>query len=212
MSDDKPWTWEQFVNKLKIMFSFNPNFDLVKHFRELHSCIQYRERIREEFKLKSKEHDKKLIRKTVRDLEKSLIPLEKNSLRNQETINSTKNTINKHTDALHWNIIIPQRYSKTQIYISKLCGIFYEGTGQMPAVKSNRKSFYGSGEYERYSGNFYEFLLEAKPLLAEIGIELGDNYETIGKYAYQIVNGDKTKGSISFAKLLEEMETNPDTI
>ncbi len=196
-------TWEQRVNKLKIIstFPFHPDFDLVKHFRELPLCTESRAKLREEFKEESDKlvDRKKASSKKIRALEKALAQLSPTN--NQTVITTIENEIEKSKDDVSWDVITPQRYSKSKMYISRLCGIFYEGTGILPEVKAPKVK--GKSPYR---GNFYGFLLVAKPLLEEIGIELGDNHTTIGDYAYQIVNGNKKEGIISFAKLINEMK------
>lgn len=196
-------TWEDWVNKLKRTSEFDSNFELARHFKELRLYTEHRDLLRSEFKKETAAliELKKNVTKEIRTIEKAL----KLPLHDQEVVTVMENTIKKHSDDISRNIQIAQRYSKSKMYISRLCGIFYKGTGKIPVIKSHRKVAYGSDEYNRYSGIFYDFLFEAKELLKEIGIELPE-YETLGRYAYEIVNGDKKKGILSFQQSIKEIE------
>ncbi|MDW9177983.1 hypothetical protein SC588_06880 [Legionella pneumophila] len=198
MSKQTPW--EQQVNEFKSKHKFKPEFDLIRDFQELHLWPERRDLLQSELKQKLKDlnEQKKKAKKEIAALRKSL----KLPICDQEVINILNKTIQKYSDVIGFNILIPQRYSKPMMYISRLCAIFYEGTGIFPEVVSPKVKGKSS-----YRGNFYDFLLETKPLLKEIGIEL-PNYETLGKYAYQVVNGNKSKGIISFAELKEEIRSD----
>lgn len=188
-------TWEQRVNKLKENFGFSLGFDLVKDFQALHLYTDRRDLMRKE---------KESLKMQTEKNHKEICNLEKASellIANQEIVNNIKIAIEKTSSDMRWSIHTPQRYSKIKTYIARLCGIFHEGTGIFPEVTSPK----AKGQTP-YRGKFYEFLLEAKPLLAEIGTELVADDMTIGKYALQIVNGVKKEGIISFAELQKEIE------
>lgn len=152
--------------------------------------------------------DLKIIKKIIDKENATLSLLEEisiitqNELALHDQILSKKVLINKlsdHTQSAY--ILSPgKKYhtSKPFAYISRLVGIYHEGTGEMP--KCNR----GQNYEDEYNGNFYNFLLECKPILYAIGIDLKE-IGTIGKYAFQIVNG-YTKKSVNypaFADLIE---------
>lgn len=192
-------TWEQRVNELKFLFKFKPEFDLVRDFQGLHLWPERQDLRRSELKQKLKELNerKREAKKEISALEKAL----KLPIHNQEVIAVINKVIQEYSDVISHNIFIPQKYSKPKIYISRLCAIFYKGTGTLPKVRAPKVK--GKSPYR---GNFYEFLLAAKPLLAEIGTELIANDETIGKDAWMIVNGVKEKGILSFVESQKEIE------
>ncbi|HAT7072031.1 TPA: hypothetical protein JAN90_04475 [Legionella pneumophila] len=191
--------WEQKVNYFKYMHKFNSKFDLVRDFRELHLWPERQDLLRSELKQKLKELNelKKEAKKETSALEKAL----KLPIHNQEVITVINKAIQEYSEAISRNIFIPQKYSKPMMYISRLCAIFYKGTGIFPEVVAPKVK--GKSPYR---GNFYEFILGAKPLLAEIGTELIANDETIGKDAWMIVNGVKEKKILSFVELQKEIE------
>lgn len=191
--------WEQSVNELKSIYKFKPKFDLVRDFRELHSWPERHDSLRSELKQKLNEltEQKKEAKKEISALKRA----SKLPIRNQEVIAVINKVIQEYLDVISHNIFIPQKYSKPMMYISRLCAIFYKGTGIFPEVIAPKVK--GQSPYR---GNFYEFLLGAKPLLAEIGTKLIAIDSTIGKNAWIIVNGDKEKGIPSFAELQKELE------
>lgn len=201
-------TWAQSVEELKKMCGFNKNFDLAKHFHELHLIKQRKDSVREEFNNASKEQKlaKTILKKPINFLSKAVASLEVTLSEAISTLNinipAKITEIQAIIDSLNWHEIhiTNYPYSLDKMYISRLCGVFYKGTGILPEVIAPKVK--GKSPYR---GNYYEFLMGAKPLLTEIGIELIDNNDTIGKDAWMIVNGVKEK-MLSFVELQKEIE------
>lgn len=139
---------------------------------------------------------------TTLTLLEKLSTITQNELELQDQVLRKKELIRRlsdHTQSAY--ILNPgKKYhsSKPFAYISRLVGIYHEGTGKMPVC--NR----GQNYEDEYNGTFYKFLLECKPVLYAIGIDLKE-IGTIGKYAYQVVNGYTKKGVkySSFANIIE---------
>lgn len=193
--------WEQQVNELKENFAFSPDFDLVKDLHALHLYTDRRDLMRREKNSLKKKTE--INHKEIRNLEKAL----ELSIANMEVVNTIKDAIEKISSDMRWIIHTPQRYSKIKTYIARLCSIFHKGTGKMPSVKSPKAK--GMSPYQ---GEFYQFLLKARPILEKIGIDLGKNDNTIGKAAFEVVYGIKKENIPSFEEVLQEHMESLDQI
>lgn len=216
MKNKNVFNWEDTVNKLKIKhFSLNTNVDLVEVFNNLKNITQngttpMEDAIKHQFDLISDsvialQKIKKYEEKLLNQYEKISSPIIKNDyfaaskVSIDEEINRIKIKINNTSLLLNnsrSNGKRSKKYqgSKSQRLISILSFTFYEGTGRIPDCDMGK-------QYDDYHGSFYYFLLDAKPLLKMIGVDLeskspikdADKNATIGRYAYKSIHGHKRK-------------------
>jgi hypothetical protein len=197
-------TWEEQVNNLAKLFNFKSNFNLSNHFKELPTITQKRDAFVKE--LDRRESDNRIIKSCLKKEEQILKAMENISKATQvelglsELITSKRDLIkifsNHVNQSCTLNLGKKYHYSKPFLYIARLVGIFHEGTGLLPVCNKG-------DNYEEYNGGFYNFLIESKPLLKSIGVDLMKD-ETMGKYAFQQLNGYVKRG-IQHSSYLETL-------
>lgn len=98
------------------------------------------------------------------------------------------------------------RYSVTELIMLRIAWVYHALTGEMPDCGHNGSK---EGTAEEFSGDFYEFLLEIKPLLKLIGIDLVKE-TSLGEY----LRRNPRKGGIlkQYRKILSDLNIKVPTL
>ena len=182
--------WDNKVDEIKNSFEFKSEFDLGKHLIELIFIKPNRECFSTELQRRSDDFAtiKRLLKKeneTLGLLKKisGLLQVEFNL---QNLIAEREVLIEKLSVWLNKQFILKpgKKYIRSEAftYVGRLIGIYHEGTGYIPVLK--RAQNYEEG----FKDNFYNYLIECKKLLVALNLDLPED-ETLGRYAYDILNG-----------------------
>ena len=184
------------VNKIRDEYCSESSFDLLNRLLDHGKQIQLNNALNKTFLGTGK--DLAILKEEIDSTISSLIRLERLSSFTQDKLNIEEKITHKRkyvaelTEYLNWLSVGARAgknysHSDAKANIHRLAFIFYEMTGEIPTCISNRESEYR--DEDLYTGNFYDFLIKIKGVINDIGIKLPDKRQSIGKYAYQIING-----------------------
>ena len=192
---------EEKINAIRDAYCPESSFDLLNRLLEHGKQVQLNNSLRKTLLGTGK--DLAILKEEIDLAISSLIRLERLSSFTQDNLNIAEKITYKRkyiaefTEYLNWLSAGARTgknhsHSDAKANIHRLAFIFYEMTREIPVCISDREAEYGYDDC--YTGNFYEFLIKIKDAANDIGIRLPDKRESIGKYAYQILNGYPEEG------------------
>lgn len=187
-------------------------FNLAKFLIELFANLKLKEKYTGEIRLFSMSRNLNNLNKLIKKYKGKPSLFKKHLLKNNELIRFIKNISEseialsmqtkaevlleqsiKIVDSFRWWNTKPtknnNRYSKPKWCVMKLVRIYHALTKKIPELRHNGSQ---EGTDKEFSGEFYAFLLELKPLLKSMGIDLGENSSLGGNARFFLREHKKT--------------------